>query len=231
MHEPLAACCRIKLIRSLCCDAWLGQNCSLQIAWKEEGGRRGQKWEDPFYNPSLLIFSLHVIPTKAENNEQRAAEGGESQVQPWTPPLEGSIGLGELRPRWLPGCRVTSVSAILCDGDVDFFFFFFLVFSICIYFKECSRWAAHLKTCRTTQWMWNVCFPQKCVRLKTLGSWIRKFWWDSGSTYFWPCVLGQVPWPCWDLLFSSAEWDYECLSHLIIDGTQGSRLSTVLTSQ
>ena len=124
MQEPLAACCRIKLIRSLCCDAWSGQNCSLQIAWKKDGGRRGQKWEDPFYNPSLLIFSLHVIPTKAENNEQRAAEGGESQVQPWTPRLEGSIGLGELRPRWLPGCRVTSVSAILCDGDVDFFFFF-----------------------------------------------------------------------------------------------------------
>ena len=140
MHEPLAACCRIKLIRSLCCDAWSGQNCSLQIAWKKEGGRRGQKWEDPFYNPSLLIFSLHVIPTKAENNEQRAAEGGESQVQPWTPRLEGSIGLGELRPRWLPGCRVTSVSAILCDGDVDFFFFWCFPF---VFISKNARGGLH----------------------------------------------------------------------------------------
>ena len=104
-------------------NAWSGQNCSLQFAWKEEGGRKGQKWEDAFYNPSLLIFSLHVIPAKAENNEQQAAGGGESQVQPWTPPLEGSIGLDELRLRWLPGCRVTSVSVIHCDADVDFFFY------------------------------------------------------------------------------------------------------------
>lgn len=157
--QPLAAGCRIKLTRSLCCDAWLGQNCSLQFAWKEEGGRRGQKWEDPFYNPSFLIFSLHVIPAKAENNEQRVAEGGESQVQPWTPPLEGSIGLGELRPRWLPGSRVTSVSVIHCDADVDFFFFFWC-FPFVFISKNVSRWAAHLKMCRTTQWMWNVCFPQ-----------------------------------------------------------------------
>ena len=204
--QPLAAGCRIKLTRSLCCDAWLGQNCSLQFAWKEEGGRRGQKWEDPFYNPSFLIFSLHVIPAKAENNEQRVAEGGKSQVQPWTPPLEGSIGLGELRPRWLPGSRVTSVSVIHCDADVDFFFF--LVFSICIYFKECLQVGCTPQNVQNYPVNVKCVFSPKCVRLKTLGFWIRKFWWDSGSTYFWPCVFGQVPWPRWDLLFSSAEWDY-----------------------
>lgn len=159
--QPLAAGCRIKLTRSLCCDAWLGQNCSLQFAWKEEGGRRGQKWEDPFYNPSFLIFSLHVIPAKAENNEQRVAEGGESQVQPWTPPLEGSIGLGELRPRWLPGSRVTSVSVIHCDADVDFFFFFG-VFHLYL-FQRMSPGGLHTSKCAELPSECEMCvFPKMC---------------------------------------------------------------------
>lgn len=29
-----------------------------------------------FFNPSLLISSVHAIPAKAEGNEQRTTEGG-----------------------------------------------------------------------------------------------------------------------------------------------------------
>ena len=51
-------------------------------------------------------------------------------------------------------------------------------------------------------------FPKMC---KTLRPWVlesENFEWDSDSTYFWQYVLGHVPWPQWDLLFSSAEWGY-----------------------
>lgn len=106
--QTSAASCRIKLIRTMCSDDILmpDQDRTLlcNFLWRgieEGGGRKGR-----------MLFTIHLCLSLAcmpSLHRLRTMRSGLQRVVKvkctLNPPLEGSIGLSELRVCWLPGCR------------------------------------------------------------------------------------------------------------------------------
>lgn len=140
LMQPSAASCRIKFIRTLCYDDILipDQNrtvlCNLLWRGNEEGGGRNGRRVFTFH----LRLSTASMPSLHGLRTMRSDCTGWVEVKssPGTPLLQGSVGLGELSPCWLPGYGVTRASPCSnvhweADGD------FLVYFSTCIFFKEC----------------------------------------------------------------------------------------------
>lgn len=122
---------------------------------EEEGGRNGR-----------TLFTIHLFLSSACMSflqRLRTMSSGLQRVAKVKSALNACPG----RLHWIRWTQATLTAWL--QGDQCFcyplwcwcwFFFFFWCFPFVFISKNVSRWAAHLKMCRTTQWMWNVCFPQ-----------------------------------------------------------------------